>query len=493
MLAVMAVTLYTSRVVLDILGIEDYGIYNVVGGVVTLFAIMNGALSSGSSRFITFALGKGDSDLKKKTFSASFVIHLCVALIVLLFAETIGLWYVNNILVVPEGRLTATNWLYQFSIIACMLSLTQVPYGASIIAHERMKVYAWVGVIEAIYKLVIVYLLLFAGNADKLILFGALILIWSVANQLYYRYYCYKHFEECRLVIVKEKKYYSSMLAFSLWDIIGNLCSTGLVQGVNLLANFFFGVSVNAARSITVQVENAVSRFTDGFLTAVEPQIVKLYAVGDISKMRKLIYSSSKFAFLLLFALNLPVFVKTEYILGLWLVKVPEYTVIFIRLLIIIRLFRAFARPIIIAVHATGNIKRLNLYAGLTSLLLNLPITYLFFRMGYEPYISYIVSIFVNFICTYLELKVLSSQMEFSIVDYIKKVYLVALSIALLSMVAVYYINSLYVEESFYSLIAVAISSFTCNAVLTYYIACDADTRSKIVMFIKNKIQNVRK
>lgn len=215
MLFVMAVTLYTSRLVLDALGIEDYGLYNVVGGIVSIFAIINGALSSGSSRFITFELGRGDKERLGKTFSASFLIHTVIALIVFVLAETIGLWYVNNILVVPEGRLVVANWLYQFSVLTCMLSLTQVPYSACIIAHEEMNIYAFVGIAEAVFKLLMVLFLIAIDSFDRLLFYGAMICGWQISLQFFYRFYCKRKFKECRLRIVNEKHYYKSMLRFS--------------------------------------------------------------------------------------------------------------------------------------------------------------------------------------------------------------------------------------------------------------------------------------
>ena len=490
MIAVLVVSLYTSRLILDILGVEDYGVYNVVSGIVTIFAIVNGALSSGSSRYITFALGQGDDLNLRKTFSASFIIHTAMAVIVFILAETIGLWYVNNILVVPEGRLCAANWLYQFSIISCMLSLTQVPYGAAIVAHERMNVYAWVGLVEALFKLVIVGLLMVTDNVDKLIMNGALLMAWSVGNQLYYRYYCLRHFKESRLMIVKERSYYSSMLSFSLWDVMGSLCVTGYAQGINLIINLFFGVTINAARGVAIQVENAVARFTDSFMTAVNPQIVKLYAAGAYDKMFSLVNASSKYSFILFFMLNLPVFLKADYLLDIWLKEVPEYTTILLQCMIVSRMTRAAARPVVQAVHATGNIKYLNIYAGGASIILNLPLTWVLYSLGYPPQACYYVSFAVCILCNYLELYVLRKQIPaFSIWQYSKEVFGIGLLVCALSTIVVVIVDYVTLGMGFFALIFVSLASLLSCCISTFYIAVDAATRAKIIEFIRSKLK----
>lgn len=490
MIAVLVVSLYTYRLILDILGIEDYGVYNVVGGIVTIFAIVNGALSSGSSRFITYALGQGDELNLRKTFSASFTIHSAMAVIVFILAETIGLWYVNNILVVPDGRLAAANWLYQFSIISCMLSLTQVPYGAAIVAHERMNVYAWVGLAEALFKLLIVWLLMFTDNVDKLIMNGALLMVWSVGNQLYYRYYCLRHFQESHLMIVRERSYYKSMLSFSFWDVMGSLCVTGYAQGINLIINLFFGVAINAARGVAIQVENAVARFTDNFMTAVNPQIVKLYAAGAYDKMFSLVNASSKYSFILFFMLNLPIFLKADYLLNIWLKEVPEYTTILLQCMIVSRLVRAAARPAIQAVHATGNIKYLNIYAGGASIVLNLPLTWVLYSLGYPPQACYYVSFAVGILCNYLELYVLRKQIPaFSILKYTKEVFGIGLLVCALSTIVVVVVDYFTLGMGFIALVLVSLASLLSCCILTFYIAADSVTRAKIIEYIKSKIK----
>jgi O-antigen/teichoic acid export membrane protein len=488
----LGISLYTSRIVLEALGIDDFGLYNVVGGIVALFAIINNALSSGSSRFLTFELGRRDFVALKKTFSASFAIHSFIALIVFVLAETIGLWYVNSYLVVPDGRLGAANWIYQFSIISCMLSLTQVPYSAIIIAHERMKVYAWTGIAEALYQLALVYMLLYVNFADKLIFYGLLICLWSIALQIYYRFYCTRNFAESKLTIVKDRHIYKNMLSFSLWDVMGSFCVTGNSQGVNVLMNSFFGIAVNAARGVTFQIERGLTVFSNNFMTAVKPQIVKLYAENSISKMMSLVFESSKYSYFLLYVVALPVFLEVDYVLKIWLKEVPEYSALFIRCVIIIRLIRSFATPVVQAVHASGNIKGLNLYAGGASIALTLPFTYFFYKSGYPPETSFYVSGVVSIICNYLELFIMKKEISFSISNYSFRVYGISLLITLLSIAPAYCMFQS-MDTSFLRLFLTSITCLITVGVLVFFIGVGKNDRKKVINVIKNKISKYDK
>jgi O-antigen/teichoic acid export membrane protein len=488
MLIITGVSLYTSRLILEALGVEDFGLYNVVGGIVALFTIINGALSGGSARFLTFELGRGDWVTLKKTFSASFLIHVFIALLVLLLAETIGLWYVNTYLVFPAGRLTAANWVYQFSIITCMLRLTQVPYSAIIIAHERMNVYAGVSIAEALYKLLLVYVLLYINIIDKLILYGLLVCIGSVLTQLFYRFYCIRKFKECKLMIVKERIVYKKMLSFSLWDVMGSFAVTGNSQGINILINYFFGVVVNAARGIAIQVENAMIMFSNNFMTAVRPQIVKLYAEGRHDKMLSLVFESSKYSYFLLYVIALPVFFETEYILGIWLKEVPEHTVLFLRCIILSRLVRSFATPVVQAVHATGNIKWLNLYGGGTSIALQLPSAYIFFSLGYPAVSTFVIGGVVSVICNILELLVMKKEIHFSILQYVFRVYVAGIGISIVALLIPLWIYYIF-PGGFLRLVSICFASVFSVGVLVFSIGIDHETRKKILEIIKQRIK----
>ena len=401
----LAIGLYSSRVILEALGVEDYGLYGAIGSIVAMFSILNGVLSVGTSRFLTFELGKNDEDKLKKTFSASFAMHLMLAVLLFIILETAGLWFVNHKLNIPDGREFAANVVFQLSIISCMLALTQVPYSASIIAHERMDIYAYVGIAEVTFKLLLILALLYVPFFDNLIAYAIIMTTWSVGLQIWYRIFCYKRFPESHLSIVKDKRIYKSMLSYSLWDFVGQFCATGNSQGLNILINMFFGVTVNAARTVAYQVEGAVTQFSGNFMTSVNPQIVKSYASGDFKRFFQLIYEAGKYSYYLLFIVSLPVFLEADYILKIWLVEVPEYTSLFLRFVLMITLFRVIVRPVITGVHATGNVKVLNLTSGVYSVSTFLPIIYILFKLNFPVWWCFIVHSFNAVVCTILEIR----------------------------------------------------------------------------------------
>jgi len=305
MLLMLGVNLYTSRVIMNVLGVEDFGIYNVVGGVVTMFTFLSGAMGGSTSRFLTFELGKKNFPQSKKIFSAALGIHFVLALVIFIVAETIGLWLLTHKLVIPVERIEAAHWAYQFSVLSCMISIIQIPYNASIVANERMNIYAYLSLADVVLRLVIVYLLTLA-DFDKLQVYAILVFSVSVITASIYRIYCKREFAECSFSFHWDKNLYRTMLSYSGWDLIGNLAVIGMGQGLNLLLNVFFGPVVNAARAIAYQVQGAIFGFVSNFLTAVKPQIIKLYAEGSIESMMKLVFSTSKYSFYLLYFLSLP-------------------------------------------------------------------------------------------------------------------------------------------------------------------------------------------
>ena len=298
MLLLMLIGLYTSRVILNTLGIEDYGIYNVVGGIVVMFSFLSNSLSTASSRFITYDIGIGDFSKMKKTFGNIVTIHLLLAGIILILGETIGLWFVLNKLQVPENRMTAALWVYQFSIFSFVLNIISVPYNASIIAHERMKAFAYISIMDAILKLVIIYLLIIIPY-DKLITYAILFFCIQLLDRIIYGIYCVKNFEETKARISLDKQLFKKIFGFSIWTMNGCLAVAGYTQGLNILLNMFFGPTVNAARGIAVQVQNIVQNFCNNFLMALNPQITKSYAQNNLKYMHQLVKVSSKFSFLL--------------------------------------------------------------------------------------------------------------------------------------------------------------------------------------------------
>jgi O-antigen/teichoic acid export membrane protein len=483
MLFTMGVGLYTSRVVLATLGIEDFGIYNIVGGVVAMFGFLTGTLAGGTQRFLTFQLGKNDFTELKKTFSVALNTHIILAVIILILAETVGLWFLKHKINIPIGREYAALWVYQFSVFAAILSIIQVPYNASIIAHERMNVYAYVSIVDVSLKLIIVYLL-FVSGFDKLITYAILIFIVTIIVMSIYWIYCKKQYSECRFGWVSDKTLYKSMLTFSGWNIFGCGAVIGATQGVNILLNMFFGPVVNAARGVSVQVSGAITSFVGNFQTAVNPQIVKLYATGKMEELYTLLFQNAKFSFCLMWLLLLPVLLKLEIILQLWLVEVPEYTPLFCRLILLQSLIFCIHRPFVMAIHATGKMKTINLRSGLL-LLSVLPISYVLLKMGYPAYLPFVVYIIGSMGTSFIELYFLHKWINLPVTDLMKKVYVPIISIGIctlpLSLLANYYS-----DNSVVSLICVSALSILLMCVSVYYIAFSKAMRGEII----NKIQN---
>ena len=374
MLLLLAVSLYTSRIVLATLGIEDYGLYNVVGGIVVMFTFISKAMGNSTSRYITFALGKGDKAELKNVVGVSFFIHWILAGVILVLAETVGLWFLYNKMVIPEARMTAAFWVYQFSVVSCMVSIISVPFNSMIIAHEKMGAFAFISILDAVLKLLIVYLIQIS-SFDKLIFYAALLLGVMILDRLIYQVYCHRHFEEARNIKYQKSGLVKQMTSFAVWSLVGNLSYVCYTQGLNILLNMFFGPAVNAARGVAVQVESVINGFVTNFQTAVNPQITKSYAADEKGRVRDLLFLSSKFSFYLLLILCLPVFLEAPAILGLWLVEVPDHTVNFIRLLILIMMAQSLHNPVSMIKSATGQIKAYQLIIG-GILLLIIPISY---------------------------------------------------------------------------------------------------------------------
>lgn len=421
MLLLLVVGLYTSRVILATLGIADYGLYNVVGGIVAIFAFLNGPLTTSTQRFLNFELGKGDYGRLKRVFSTALCQHSLLAVIVLIAAETVGLWFVINYLHVETGRRLAAVWVYEFSIIAACVQIIQLPFMSTIIAHERMGVYAYVSIYEAAMKLVIVFALKTA-NVDKLILYGALYLCVQLSVALIYNFYCRHHFEEARFSFQYDKDLFKEMLSFSSWNVIGSLASVGAGQGINVLFNLFFGTAVNAARGVAYQVNGMITQFSNNFQMAVKPQVVKYYASGQINEMAHLVFNSAKFSAFMLIFISAPVFAEINYLLELWLGKYPEYTPAFIRVILIQSIIISMGTNVIMVVHASGKLRNVGITAGGANLLI-LPIAYVVLKLGGSPVSALLVGVVGSLIETFIELSWMKYYINFPIKDFYKQVY----------------------------------------------------------------------
>lgn len=424
MLLTLVITLYTSRVVLRILGIEDFGIYNVVGGIVIMFGFLNSAMSLGTQRFLSYELGKGNLKELQKTFQIALNIHIGFALIIVLLAESIGLWFLLTQLNVPADRMGAAIWVYQFSILSFLVTVVQVPYNATIIAYERMNVFAYVSILEVTLKLLVVFTLEWISY-DKLKLYASFQFFVSFAIALIYQIYCRYHFTECRFAFIWDKKRYYYLLSYAGWNLFGNLASVGFNQGVNLLLNMFFGPVVNAARGIAYQVNSAILSFVSNFQLALNPAIVKSYASGDKWYMLLLVNQGAKYSFMLLSMLAIPILLETKYVLNLWLGIVPPYVVSFCQLIIVNALIDSFSGTLMIAAQATGRIKKYQSIVG-TILLLNVPFSYICLKNGMSPESTIYVSIFLSVIAFSTRLFILRDLLDFKIIPYLVHVVLLS-------------------------------------------------------------------
>lgn len=391
----MLVALFTSRVILQALGVTDFGIYNVVGGVVAMMGFLNGSLGGATSRFITYELGLGDRGDARHVFRCAVSIHYLLAALVLVIAETAGLWFVLEKLVIPDSRMTAALWVYQCSVLTVVVTIISSPYNALIIAHERMSAFAYISIIEVFLKLGIVYLLM-AVDADRLILYASLLLVVQVSIRFIYSGYCSRHFPETSSRWLWDKRKSREIFSYAGWTLNGNLAVMGFTQGLNILLNLFFGPAVNAARGISVQVQSAVNQFCTNFFTAIRPQVTKSYAQGELSYMHRLIVYGSKYGFFLILLVAVPILVNTEYILHLWLGQLPAHTAAFTRLMLIACMNYALSNPTLMGIHATGDLKKFQLIEG-TLLLTVVPVAYAFLKWGHvQPETVFVIYLLIE-------------------------------------------------------------------------------------------------
>lgn len=383
MMVTMIISLYTSRVILQVLGVDDYGIYQAVGGIVGFLSFINNALATGSSRFITYGLGEGNAEKLKNIFATTFTGHVILAILIVIVAETIGLWFLHNKMVIPPDRLYAAEWVFHLSIMIAFFTLTQVPFNACIIAHERMTVYAYISIVEAVLKLIIVYLLTI-GDIDKLILYALLLCLLQVGIVIFYRFYCVHHFVEARMRLYIEKGIFREILGFSGWSLFASSSIALNSQGILVLLNMFFSPAVVAARSISIQVNMAATQFMTNFQTAAVPQIVKRYASNDYDGSKQMLLDTAKFSFFLMMLLSIPICFSAKELLSLWLGVVPPYTVIFLQLIVIQSLFQVFDTTFYYALYAKGQLRE-NALISPTFGFVRFPIVYLLFRLGYSP------------------------------------------------------------------------------------------------------------
>ena len=482
----MFVTLYTSRVVLNTLGIDDYGIYNVVGGFVAMFAVLSSSLSNAISRFLTYELGHGDKNRLNLIFCTGVNIQIGMSLLIVVVCEAIGIWFLNCEMSIPTDRLYAANWVLHLCMLTFCVNLISVPYNAAIIAHEKMDAYAYISILEVLLTLGVVYLLV-VSPIDKLITYSILLFLVKLFIRFVYGIYCGSKFEECKYHIVFEKNILKEMSGFAGWNFFGNSAYLFNTQGVNMLMNIFFGVAINAARGIAAQVDTAVKLFVGNFMTAVNPQITKSYATGDVSYMHMLIYRSSKLSGYLLLYFAIPVILEADEILYIWLKIVPDYTATFIRILIIISFFdTAFSSSMVTAVNATGRIKKYQIIVTTIGCLV-FPLTWLAYYLGAAVWATYIVYGIVYFVLIFVRLYILKGLIDFHPFDFIKKVMLPYLPVILFSFIPPILIVY-YIPEGFVRLVATFVVSFLSTSLVVYFIGLTKSEK----LFVKGMINKYR-
>ena len=486
MFIMLGLGLYTSRVVLNVLGVQDYGIYNVVGGIVVVLSFLNSAMLGASQRFMNVALGQRDQEKLNTIFNNALLLHIIIGLIIFLFSETLGLWFVNTYLDIPAERLAAANWVYQFSVFSFVISVVRSPYSACVVAHEKMTAYAWITLIDVILKLVIVVLLPFV-KVDKLVLYSFLLFAGSIVTTCVYVFYCKKHFEESNVKALRvNKEVLRSMTSFSGWTVMGNLSFIGHTQGIAIVINMFFGVTINAAQGIANQVNSYVKDFVSNFTMALNPQIVKTYAAGEFDEMHKLIFRGCKIAIMMIGILILPLILETPIILEVWLKVVPDQTVNFVRVILLITLVDSYSRPLITAQNATGNIK--NYQIVMTCLgLTHIPVTWLFFSLGFGPIFAQYIYLAITIVMQAVRTIWVSRSVNFSLVGFFRDVIfrcLFACSVA--SVIPIILHN--FLPQGVVTSIIICTLCIVFMAISSLYIGFNKQERVAIVGLIKKKI-----
>ena len=485
MIFLLLVGFYTSRVVLDSLGEDDYGIYGVVGGVVAMFSIISGALNSAVSRFITFEMGKGEKARLDKVYSTSVLIQISLSFIIVAICEPVGIWFIRNEMTIAPDRIPAALWVLQFSLLSFVINLMSVPQMASITAHEKMSAYAYIGILDGILRLAVA-LLIVHSPTDRLIWYSALMAVAVMAVRIAYGVYCRMHFPECRFRLSFEKGLVKDMFSFAGWNFIGVTSGVLRDQGGNILVNIFFTTAMNAARGIAVQLNGAVQGFVTNFMTAVNPQITKSYASGDRDYMLTLVKKSSRMAFFLLFIIALPLLFNTEYLLEIWLKEVPEHSASFVRLFLIFALSESLSSPLITAQLATGNIRNYQIIVGGLQLL-NLPVSYIFLKYGAPAQATVAVSIVMSQICLVARLMLLKHMVGLSPKEFFTQVYIKVLAVSAAALALPLLLAGVMPCGLTGFCISVLLCVL-CAGMSILYLGCTRGERQEIVSMILNRI-----
>lgn len=485
MLLIMGVSLYTVRAILNLLGVVDYGIYNVVGGVVTLFSFISGTLTTSSQRYFSIELARNDIRALQKYFCLNVTVFAIIILGIIILAETVGLWFINTQMTIPKNRLLAANIVYQLSILAFGFQMFSIPYSALIVAHEKMSAFAYIGIIEVILKLLVVFILTITGT-DKLILYGILMSIIALLITSIYHIYCRTHFIESRFHFYWNRTEIMELMSFSGWHFLGTIAVVVRGQGINLLINLFFNPAINAARAIAFQIDAATGQLSSNFFVAVKPQIYKLYSKGELAELHNLVFRSTIMCFFLVSLLVFPVMSNTFFILHIWLKNIPDYCIVFTQLVLVNSLIDSTSGPTIAPALATGRIKKYELIVAFL-ISLNLPVSYLLLKLGGEPELTVVVSIILSVITAFSRAFLLKNMIEMPVGKY----FILFTKLIIVSLISFGILQYLFVDmiESWFKLIVMSFSSALLLLFVYYFIIIDSIDRECIVHFVKTKIQ----
>ena len=485
MLFIMAIAFYTTRVVLETLGVDDFGIFNVVGGVVSMLAFFNSSMATSTQRFLNYEMGLNNEATLRKVFSNAVNAHSLIGGFALIVLETIGLWFVYNKLNIPVSQHSSAIWVYQCAVVSFIISIITTPYNAAIIANERMNIYAYFSIIEGVLKLLIVFLLVWLPFSNKLKLYAVLLLVVTTVIQAFYAIYCTTHFKECRYELSWDLGLIKRLFSFTGWMLFGCISNMLSTQGVSILINLFYGVVFNTSRAIAVQIQQAINTFVTNFMTAVKPQIIKSYAAGEKQQMYRLVFSSSKLSYYLLFVLSLPVLLYTEYILKIWLGQVPEYCVIFTRLVLIDLLINSAYTPIAQVNQASGKIRNYQLSISILYLLV-FAITYMIYKLGAPVYSTFIVSIIISVLGLFVRIYILKKEDAFPAEEYVQKVMFPLVPVSLCALIIPISLYLLLDITLVTFIINVAVCIF-CSIICIWKLGLNIQERS----FVYNQIKSV--
>ena len=490
MLLTMVVSLFTSRIVLDKLGVTDYGIYNVVGGIVSMLGFLTGAMANAVQRFLSFEIGRGDKQRVNHIFNLSLMAHCGIALFVLVAMELLGVWYLNTYINIPVARLDAANWVLQCAILSTLFSIIQVPYNALIIAKEQMSIYAYLSILDVCVKLGIVYLLN-VGNFDKLKLYSVLMMLVTIIILVIYNRYCVKKYEEATFRVIRDTRTLKEMVQFAGWNMFGEIAWVFTGQGVNIILNLFFGPAVNAARGLADQVNGAVSRFVNNFQVAVNPQLVKSYAADQIEDMKKLLYRGSRFSYYLMLFLSLPLILRMNYILHIWLKEVPEYTTGFCQLVLICTLVSTISNLLPQVVRAYGRIRNYQIIVSVV-LFLNFPLSYMALEWGASPLMTMVINIGIQFALIFIRLCLIRKMISITVLEFYKQVLLPISKVTIVSII-VPVICAYNFEDDFIGLVGVCLISLFSSGVVIWAMGITSHEKVYLRGVAQNVIVRIRK